>query len=88
MLFLGELVEPHWSDYGLAGLVIGALFAALFVIVKWLIGHIDRQADRHREERSEWRTQHDEVAKRVEKATEQIGLGIRELVETVKTKGM
>lgn len=73
----------QWSEFGLAGLVIGVLFAALFVIVKWLIAHIDKQAERHTKERSEWRQSSDDVASRVEKSVDEISRGIRELVDKI-----
>ncbi len=46
----------EWKEFGLAGIVIGALFVILGVIVRWLVAHIDKQATEHRTERSEWRT--------------------------------
>ena len=73
----------QWSEFGLAGLVIGVLFAALFIIVKWLIAHIDKQAERHKDERAEWRQSSDEVASRVEKSVDEISRGIRELVDKI-----
>lgn len=81
-----DVVEnvSHWAEFGLAGLVIAALFGALFVIVKWLIAHIDKQAETHRAERHEWQAQSGAVAERVEKATEEISQGIKELVSVVR----
>jgi hypothetical protein len=49
-------VDPinSWAQFGLAGLVIFALFSVLVIIVKWLVAHIDKQAEEHRKERTEW----------------------------------
>lgn len=69
----------RWSEFGLAGLVIAALFGALGVIVRWLISHIDRQAERHHEERAEWKGS-------VETSVKEISDGIKELVTVVKTR--
>lgn len=44
----------RWSEFGLAGIVIGALFFALFIIIKWLINHVERISERHSQERREW----------------------------------
>ena len=76
-------VLMRWSEFGLAGLVIGVLFAALFVIVKWLIAHIDKQAERHATERTEWRKSSDAIASRVEKSVDEISNGIKELVDKI-----
>ena len=70
----------RWGEFGLAGMVICVLFAALFTIVKWLINHIDKQADRHESEREEWRKSQSDITLRVEKAVDEISQGIRALV--------
>ena len=71
----------HWSEFGLAGLVIAVLFAALFVVVKWLIGHIDKQAERHHQERAEWRESSGDVAEKIEKAVAEVSNGIKTLID-------
>jgi len=69
----------NWSEFGLAGMVIAVLFASLFVVVKWLIAHIDKQAERHQEERSEWRDSNNEVMRKVEQAVVEISHNIKTL---------
>ena len=73
-----------WEEFGLAGLVIGALFAALFIIVKWLINHIDKQAETHREERAEWRESSTGVVEKVDSSVKDLHTGITQLVDLVK----
>lgn len=68
-----------WAEFGLAGLVIFALFVALFFIVKWLISHIDKQAEAHREERKEWRDQTTAVSDKINASVDQLNDSIKEL---------
>ena len=72
-------VEP-WAEHGILGLVNGALFVALFAIVKWLIGHIDNQSEKHREERREWRESAERITKDVEASSNTLSEGIKELI--------
>ena len=67
-----------WSQFGLAGAVIGALFFSLVLVIRWMVGHIDKQAERHHSERSEWRTENKDIVARVEKATGEVAEGIQE----------
>jgi hypothetical protein len=46
-----DYIAP-WANYGLSGLVIGALFITIWAIGKQGLLHI---LDMHREERQEWR---------------------------------
>ena len=69
-----------WAEHGILGLVIGALFVALFAIVKWLIGHIDNQSEKHREERREWREAAERITKDVEASSNVLSDGIKELI--------
>ena len=69
-----------WAEHGILGLVIGALFVALFAIVKWLIGHIDHQSEKHREERREWRESAERITKDVEASSNTLSEGIKELI--------
>ena len=69
-----------WAEHGILGLVIGALFVALFAIVKWLIGHIDNQSEKHREERREWRESAERITKDVEASSNTLSEGIKELI--------
>ncbi|MEO1530279.1 MAG: hypothetical protein AAFX06_33220 [Planctomycetota bacterium] len=54
-VLIGQTDVSPWAQFGLAGLVIAALFGVLGLIVKWAVGHITSQATTHREERAEWR---------------------------------
>jgi hypothetical protein len=56
------------------------LFIALFAIVKWLIGHIDNQSEKHREERREWRESAERITKDVEASSNTLSEGIKELI--------
>lgn len=44
-----------WSEFGLAGLVIGALFSGLFFMARWLANFVSKVADVHFKERIEWK---------------------------------
>ncbi len=44
-----------WSEFGLAGLVIGALFSGLFFMGRWLASFVSKVADVHFKEREEWK---------------------------------
>jgi len=80
----------NWSEFGLAGLTIASLFAALGLIVKWLVAHVDKQAARHADERKEWQASQRENAdkitsqlqidsNKIEKAMTQLSNDIRSL---------
>lgn len=56
-----DAVASPWAEFGLTGLVIGALFAAIVVIVRGGLIHVDKIHTSHREERKEWR---DDIAAR------------------------
>ncbi len=45
-----------WSEFGLAGLVIGALFSGLFFMARWITGFVSKVADIHFKERDEWKS--------------------------------
>ena len=53
ILAQGEL-NP-WSEFGLVGLVIGALFTGLFFMAKWIASFVSKMAEIHLKERDEWR---------------------------------
>lgn len=55
------MIGVEWSEYGLAGLVVGALLVGLARLVAWLVNHVDKQADMHRDERDAWRRANEEV---------------------------
>ncbi len=55
------MIGAEWTDYGLAGLVVGALLIGLGRLVAWLVKHVDKQADMHRDEREAWRRANEEV---------------------------
>ena len=69
----------QWKEFGLAGLVILALFTALGVIVRWLISHIDKQAESHREERGEWREANEKTSDKFELTVKELTTVIREI---------
>lgn len=57
--------QQGWGEYGLAGMVIGALFVTLYVLGRFALDKFDKIAERHdatvsqmdvnhREERREW----------------------------------
>ena len=51
------------------------------MVVKWLIAHIDKQADRHSRERAEWRDSNGRVAEKIERAVAEVSSGIKILTE-------
>lgn len=55
------ILAIEWSEYGLAGLVVGALLIGLGRLVAWLVKHVDKQAEMHRDERDAWRRANEEV---------------------------
>lgn len=55
------MIGVEWNEYGLAGLVVGALLVGLGRLVAWLVKHVDKQADMHRDERDAWRRANEEV---------------------------
>lgn len=59
MIGQGELTS--WSEFGLQGLIIFALFSGFAVVIKWMINHIDKKDERHFEERMRWRESIDEL---------------------------
>ena len=75
-----------WSEFGLAGLTIGCLFASLFFIVKWMMNKSDTQEKRHHEERKEWREANTKAMEHVHHAVDELHGGIRELVAVVKDR--
>ena len=64
-------VNP-WAQFGLAGLVIGALFFVLVLIVKWLVSHIDKQAETHKQERADWTSSTDKKSEEFRQTTEKV----------------
>lgn len=75
-----------WSEFGLAGLTIGCLFASLFLIVKWMMQKSDKQEERHREERGEWLEANTKAMEQVHHAVDELHDGISELVTIVKER--
>lgn len=76
-------VEP-WKEFGLAGLVIFALFCTLFVIVRWLITYTDNLSKAHREERKEWRESNEKSNDKFETVAKELTTAIRELPDKLK----
>lgn len=46
---------PEWSQFGLAGLIVAAMFWLLWNVIKSSMERFDTVMKEHREERSEWR---------------------------------
>lgn len=82
MMLLSQI--DAWKEFGLAGAVIFSLFTVLIIIVRWLINHIDRQAETHKEERAEWRESNNEMVKKVDTSVQDLHSGITQLVDLVK----
>lgn len=78
----------EWSQFGLAGLVIGALFVVLMIIVRWLVSYIDKQSTIHRDERKEWREENIagrvEYQRSVERSVEALERSISELSQSIR----
>ena len=73
-----EMGEPGtWAEFGLPGLVIFALFASIFFIVKTGLTSITKINDSHKDERKEWRS---EATARQESTN----VVIKELSEAIK----
>jgi hypothetical protein len=49
-------VSPLWSEFGLAGMVIGALFFGAYFIIKWILSFVNSLAEQHAKERNEWQS--------------------------------
>lgn len=47
----------EWAEFGLAGLVIGALFVVCGYVVRWALNQTKILSDLHRDEREEMRTE-------------------------------
>ena len=85
-----EIGSPDtWAQFGLAGLVIFALFTALVTIVIFTIKRLDKidkrntdayltQSSEHRTERREWREGSNRQADRFENALNNIAIGMRD----------
>lgn len=69
----------EWGQFGLAGLVIFALFVALIVIVKWLVTHIDKKDEHHKEERNEWKATVVTSNDKIEGALHELSSSLREM---------
>ena len=51
-------MEAHlltsWTQYGLVGIMIGAILIILWRILIWVMRWVDKQEETHREERKSW----------------------------------
>lgn len=59
MIFIQLIAQgtpADWKEFGLAGMVIFALFVALGFIVRFLLKQVESLMTNHREERNEWRS--------------------------------
>lgn len=93
MSFSGQALPTDpvtWAESGgILGLIILFLLVAFSFLVRWLVTHIDKQADAHRRERSEWLAHHNELAKqqREERVKWEQGLEkLASMIETVRNK--
>jgi uncharacterized membrane protein len=62
-----------WAQFGLGGLVIGAMFGVLWYIVKM-----------HREERKEWRDDIEKFVARSEESDKQVSRVVEELTKAIQ----
>lgn len=53
MVFAADVLP--WGEFGLAGLVIGALFAFIVFVIRTGMTRLDEIHQAHRDERTEWR---------------------------------
>ncbi|MEO1528705.1 MAG: hypothetical protein AAFX06_25060 [Planctomycetota bacterium] len=89
MMLLGQAdaisdVSP-WAEYGLPGLVILAFFGLFYLVVRWAGGHINKQAESHREERSEWRKSNEQMQTEfrgtIERTSDNFSETVREILK-------
>lgn len=66
----------NWAEFGLAGVVIGALFVVLVLMFR-----------SHRDERAEWRSDHKEMHKESQETNKGLAKVVSELTEAVKDMG-
>ncbi len=67
-----------WSQFGLAGLVIFALFGLVVLLVYKNMDAIKSQASEHKSERREWRESNGRQADRFENAVNNLVAGLRD----------
>ena len=72
-------VTTDWSQFGLAGLVIGALFTVLFLFVKAAISRLEEMDSIHREERQEWRHTFERRDDKLESVLDRLTEAVKEL---------
>ena len=96
LLAADEVVAAlDWSQFGLAGMVIGALFASVFYIIRVAREHGKHLESRHYEERKDWRELVDKrdvrseaQSERVRESMDKVVIVVDKLTDAVKdTKG-
>lgn len=65
--------EWDWAQFGISGLVIGALFIGVWQLLKL-----------HREERQEWRSDLQKMLERSDTRTEKLGIAIESLDRSIR----
>lgn len=74
------LNDPQtWSQFGLSGLVIGALFFILWRVATGALSRFDTVINDHRQERKEWRESAERRDGNLEKALQEVAREIREV---------
>lgn len=85
---LGEIPAASWSEFGLPGLVIGALFAMLLWLGGSIRSYLSSERESHRQERTEILTRFDSALKRNEErsteASRKLGDSIDELARAIR----
>ena len=89
----------EWKEFGLAGMVIFALFSLIALMFHFLVKYIDRITEAHRDERLEWGRAHDNAHKelvnqldknadrvcgQLERDNDRVRETVKELTETIR----
>ena len=43
-----------WSEFGLAGMVIGSLFTGVYFLLRWILNFVTKMSEQHLNERADW----------------------------------
>ncbi|MCA9137254.1 MAG: hypothetical protein KDB00_10855 [Planctomycetales bacterium] len=76
----------RWADFGLAGLVIGALFVVLFWLLRWVSAEMSRQRDRDAAERSELIAANKAIGDRLAERLTRLEIVLSQIVDAVKSR--
>lgn len=85
---IAETTSLGWHEYGLAGVVIGALFAWIFYQDRGSRQERKDTADSHREERKELQAVNKEIADRSDNRSEKLEVVVTELTNAIRDKGL